>query len=46
MPVDVDINWAMSSRIPCKGAVKRVPGGIMRTGGLAIEGVRAVWCHI
>ena len=29
----------------CNGAVKVVPGGVVRIGGLASEGVLVVWSH-
>ena len=34
-----------SGRIPCNGAVKRVPGGVVCVEGLASEGVLVIWSH-
>ena len=36
---DIDVDWSMLVRIPCNGAVKRVPGGVVPTDGSSIEGV-------
>ena len=45
--VDVYVNVAhirlRPDRIPCNGAVKRIPGGIISTGGLESEGVWDIW---
>ena len=35
--VDVDVGCAISVKIPCNGAVKRVPRDVFYTGGLASE---------
>ena len=43
--IDVDIDCSVSVRIPCNGAVKRVPGGVVCIGGLASEGVWAILCR-
>ena len=39
------ITCADRSSMPegCNGDVKGIPGGVIRTGGLASEGVRSVW---
>ena len=30
-------------RIPCNGAMKQVPGGVIGTGGMVSKGVQSVW---
>ena len=41
--VHVDVGWAVLGRIPCNGVVKQVPGGVVRIGGMASEGVSFIW---
>ena len=41
--IDVDIYQDVLGRIICNGGLKRVPRGVVRTSGLASEGVWAVW---
>ena len=45
MGIDVYVDSAVPDRITCNRANKRVPGGIVNTGGLASEGVRVIWSH-
>ena len=40
--VYLDVYWAFLGSIPCNGAVKRIPKGVVCTNGLAIEVVWAV----
>ena len=44
--VDVDVVCAVLGRISCNGAMKRVPGCVVCTGGFVSEGVRVIWSRI
>ena len=44
--VDVDVVWDVSVRVPCNGAVQRVPEGIVSNVGLVSEGVQVTWSCI
>ena len=41
--IDVEVGRAVLGRISCNRSVKRFPGDVIRTNGLANEGVQVIW---